>query len=276
MFCCRHVRETDHIVHATDHVRRRRRRAPWSLAILAVAILATATPASAHVTNSFDHLWNDHILPLISTNDGQVNQAADPIDWTKLKSVPRGFADGVDNGLTQVSHSNDLTGSGGRLSPLAIDTNRIQRRVTTACGPGAAINSIGVTGAAACTQGPSVSYTFHDATVDLPGEPATVNLLSMTLPAGQWLILAKGTASGFGTWYVTCWLETDFDFDQSEVMMPWVSSRITFAHISLMVTRSAPAQFVARLRCGEQEGDANMRDVKMAAIRIGPLTPWGQ
>lgn len=33
----------------------------------------------------------------LGTGDGTVNQVADPADWTKLKGVPSGFADGNDN-----------------------------------------------------------------------------------------------------------------------------------------------------------------------------------
>ena len=33
----------------------------------------------------------------VSTADGTVNQIGDPVDWTKLKGMPGGFADGVDN-----------------------------------------------------------------------------------------------------------------------------------------------------------------------------------
>ncbi len=34
------------------------------------------------------------------SGSGTVNQASNPVDWTKLKTVPAGFADGVDDGLT--------------------------------------------------------------------------------------------------------------------------------------------------------------------------------
>jgi hypothetical protein len=75
-----------------------------TLALLAVtlALVSVAVPARGHVTNSFAHLWNDHILPLIRATDRGVNEASDPINWTKLRNVPDGFADGFDNGLSQV------------------------------------------------------------------------------------------------------------------------------------------------------------------------------
>ncbi|MDI6793821.1 MAG: hypothetical protein QME81_13310 [bacterium] len=41
----------------------------------------------------------------LNTSDGTVNEAGDPVDWSKLKGVPTGFADGVDNtgGITDDS-----------------------------------------------------------------------------------------------------------------------------------------------------------------------------
>lgn len=33
----------------------------------------------------------------LSTGDGAVNEMADPVDWTKIKNVPTGFADGADD-----------------------------------------------------------------------------------------------------------------------------------------------------------------------------------
>ena len=66
-------------------------------AIAVVAMIAAALPAQAHVTQDFEHLWNSHIKPRIATADGTINQPSDPVDWTKLKSVPAGFADGVDD-----------------------------------------------------------------------------------------------------------------------------------------------------------------------------------
>src|SRR5262249_34510518 len=47
---------------------------------------------------------------------GTVNTASNPVDWTKLKNVPAGFADGIDNDsgadITEVSAGPGLTGGG--------------------------------------------------------------------------------------------------------------------------------------------------------------------
>lgn len=43
----------------------------------------------------------------LNTGDGAVNQAGDPLDWTKLKGMPEGFADGTDNAGSGDGHSLD-------------------------------------------------------------------------------------------------------------------------------------------------------------------------
>jgi hypothetical protein len=53
------------------------------------------TPAGAHVTGSFRHLWRDHIKPRLASR-GTLNASGNPVNWTKLKNVPKGLADGDD------------------------------------------------------------------------------------------------------------------------------------------------------------------------------------
>ena len=65
------------------------------VAALAVAALLI-TPAGAHVTGSFRHLWRDHIKPRLA-NVGTLNAPTNPVDWTKLKGMPSDFADGIDD-----------------------------------------------------------------------------------------------------------------------------------------------------------------------------------
>ena len=53
---------------------------------------------------------------------GTINQAGNPVDWTKLKGVPDGFADGIDRlfGLATADTSGDSTPSVASLSLLSI------------------------------------------------------------------------------------------------------------------------------------------------------------
>jgi hypothetical protein len=67
-----------------------------SVVAIVVAVAVMLTPAGAHVTGSFRHLWRQHIKPKLST-PGAINNSANPVDWTQLKGVPSDFADGVDD-----------------------------------------------------------------------------------------------------------------------------------------------------------------------------------
>ena len=65
------------------------------IATLGFVIAVGLTPAGAHVTDSFSHLWDNHIKPELS-QPGSINKPANPVHWTKLKGVPKGIADGKD------------------------------------------------------------------------------------------------------------------------------------------------------------------------------------
>jgi hypothetical protein len=75
---------------------RRLARTRLSLFMLGVLTgLLLLSPASAHVTDSSQHLWTDHIRPRLAS-PGSLNASGNPVDWTKLKNVPHGLADGDD------------------------------------------------------------------------------------------------------------------------------------------------------------------------------------
>ncbi len=44
-----------------------------------------------------------------NANDGAPNETDDPVNWTKLKDVPTGFADGVDNGIVDITVGGGLS-----------------------------------------------------------------------------------------------------------------------------------------------------------------------
>ncbi|RJP63561.1 MAG: hypothetical protein C4539_16165, partial [Ignavibacteriales bacterium] len=44
-----------------------------------------------------------------NANDGAPNETDDPVNWTKLKDVPAGFADGVDNGIVDITVGGGLS-----------------------------------------------------------------------------------------------------------------------------------------------------------------------
>lgn len=69
--------------------------------------LTAAAPAVGHVTQSWLHLRDKHVEPFtdaryprktaLQTADSAVNEASDPVDWTNLRGVPPGLADGNDS-----------------------------------------------------------------------------------------------------------------------------------------------------------------------------------
>jgi len=184
----------------------RRRKALNIAALLALSALIVAAlmgPAGAHKGGG--HVWKKHVRPKLQ-NPGAINTATNPVDWTKLKSVPAGFADGVD----------DV----GTLDPTVT-----QSRVNGSCGAGSSIRVINEDGTVECetddaggggvaevggvkvASGTGATTTSSTTFVDVPG--ATLNI---TVPAGQtMLIVAEFTAEsscsggGAGEW---CSLKT--------------------------------------------------------------------
>jgi hypothetical protein len=68
------------------------------LAVLSAVAVAGVlmSPAGAHVTGRFRHLWRIHIKPKLAA-PGLINDSRNPVDWTRLKNVPAGLADGTDD-----------------------------------------------------------------------------------------------------------------------------------------------------------------------------------
>jgi len=66
---------------------------------------AVLAPADAHITKKVGHTWKhirakaDQRYPTkgsLSSDDGLVNEAGDPVHWSNLAGIPTGFADGID------------------------------------------------------------------------------------------------------------------------------------------------------------------------------------
>ena len=81
-------------------------------ALLVIGVLiaaALAGPAGAHKGGA--HVWKVHVRPKLQT-PGTLNNPVNPVDWTKLKGVPAGFADGTDDAGT-----GDITAVNAGVTP---------------------------------------------------------------------------------------------------------------------------------------------------------------
>ena len=90
------------------------RRVTGVVGIVLLACVMLAPGARAHIGETFGHLWNEHIMPKLAT-PGTINAATNPVDWTKLKNVPSGLADGLDNGVDQA-----VSAVGGGPNPSSV------------------------------------------------------------------------------------------------------------------------------------------------------------
>lgn len=66
-----------------------------ALAGLVLGAALSTGPAVGHLSTS-SHVWKKHVKPKLKKDD-TINQSNNPVNWTKLKEVPSGIADGVDD-----------------------------------------------------------------------------------------------------------------------------------------------------------------------------------
>jgi len=245
--------------------------------LVACVIAGTAWGATA----GWQDVWNQ-IKPLLS-DPGTINGADNPVHWTKLKGVPAGFADGLDNGVDKAGF-----GLKKNIAPeinLAVDTTKIQQRVTGTCPAGRAILSIEADGDVTCDKGAVVYHGWDKAASEL-GTDIYTNYATvggaLEVPAGSWSIVAKlnvGANLNPGDLYVSCRLEARVGDsisirDEAHVS---VGEGISSANLPIVLTgvHSAPAAWRAAVRCKDSYGgkDQNVHwdDIKLTVTQVGDL-----
>src|SRR5215216_3973095 len=135
---------------------KRRARAATLVAVSVLLAGAIAGTASGG-TSGWEQVW-DQIKPLLS-DPGTINNPDNPVHWTKLKGVPAGFADGLDNGVDRAGFG--LTKNLFPKLEFAVDTTKIQRRVSGTCSGGQAVQAIGADGAITCTSGGAGAVVYQ-------------------------------------------------------------------------------------------------------------------
>ncbi len=159
------------------------RRREFAVSVVAILALgALLAPAGAGASASFGERFDTHVKKKLS-KQGIINTATNPVHWTQLKGVPDVFADGADNGLTDINDcppdsavrvihgdatvecvstgAGDITAVhvddgllGGGLTDavtLSADFTQVQRRVTGTCTGGTSVTAIAEAGTVTCS-----------------------------------------------------------------------------------------------------------------------------
>jgi hypothetical protein len=228
-----------------------------------IVIVSVVGQASAHDAGTTSHLW-DHINALKLA--GTINADANPVHWTKLKGVPVGLADGVDDGVTVAGF-----GLNRVWSAFWVDPTEVQKRVTTACTAGQAIKSIRQDGTAVCTPvSQAVSKTAQNTGIICNDWCEEGRVL---LSPGTWAVSAKIVIFNWGAVQedeiqVDCRLHASGAIDEASF---WLEDDIQATlHTQILVTIVQGGDLGAKLDCKDYDvGDLYGSYLSIIAVRTG-------
>ncbi|MBI4261720.1 MAG: hypothetical protein HY658_14285 [Actinobacteria bacterium] len=246
----------------------------------ALAVLASATliglfaagQAAGHSGNT-GHLWNQHIEPL--GEPGTINDAGNPLHWTKLKGVPGAFADGIDAG-TQAGFGL-IHGRPGQVQ-LQVRTDQIQARVNGSCGVGSAIGAVDIQGGVTCNpmpmpEGVSNAFYHFDDVVGAIDSEGLRSVGALNLPPGQYIVWAKLVIRWLDLdrdrAIVHCELHVGGDFDVARVSL--LHDRLTDDTVPMMVIGGSDDPLQADVLCRDDGTDARGTFLKIVAIPVGSV-----
>jgi len=217
-------------------------------------------PVVAHDNGTTSHLW-DHIKAMREV--GTINESTNPVDWTKLKGVPSTIADGIDNigaagfGIKQV------------FGAFFVDTEKIQRRVATACATGQAIQQINQNGTIVCTTGPKALTLRIADTGQICNVSCTEGSLALT--PGTWAITAKITVTqnvGGERLYVFCELHAG-GLEDSAGTQVFGDAYYTNDTLPMQLLATYTDNANASVNCGDGDvGSAFGSSLSIIAIRV--------
>jgi hypothetical protein len=238
---------------------------------LTLGMIVFAPGVRAHVTSTFTHLWNDHIEPLLAT-PGTINAAENPVHWTKLKGVPAGLADGLDNGVDNAGFGLDRVPLIGGGSAFSVDATQVQRRLTGSCAPGAAIRGINQAGGVTCSQGPAAwSIGINDSGIICN---SWCSEGTHTLPAGSYMINAKievRQTINLAYLEVNCRLDVTGaqGIDRATIRSPDEDQSLAGFTVPLMGVATFTGEGNVVVACKDDDiGDAHGGWVRIQAIRL--------
>ena len=243
---------------------------------LVAAGLVLAWPAGlavAHVSDDFGHLWSVHIKPRLA-DPGTINDVDNPVDWTKLKGVPGGFADRVDDGYEYAGLGLKRSIGGFGVPYFAINPEQTQRRVSGSCGSSRAINGVSETGGVSCSNGPAAYAGYDNDTGLICNDYCTEG--SLSLPAGSWVVFAKiilrQTEGGLDEFSVECQLKSGSSLDVARSTLQEENYFETSTlPMQVVVTHSSSA--TASVICKDNDvGDVYGSYLKITAIRMGAIS----
>lgn len=217
---------------------------------------------SAHDNGTTSHLW-DHFKAL--KQPGTINSDTNPVDWTKLKGVPAGIADGRDDGVEGAG-----LGLNKAFGTFFVDTSEIQRRVADACPSGRAIKAIEQDGDVVCTPvSQALSASDNDSGYICNDYCQEGSLL---LAPGSWAVTAKISAfqaEGLeDDIQAGCRLHAGTASDQAHM---WVdNARWVTLQMQIVVTLVAGDNLGVYLDCRDWDtGQLLGEDLSIIAIRVG-------
>jgi hypothetical protein len=232
-----------------------------TLVVAGALAVATAAPGvGAHDDGTTAHLWTGHLEPM--GVPGTINDAANPVDWTKLKNVPPQVADGNDKGVESAGLGLLKFGS-----LFSVDPAVIQRRLARSCTIGQSMRAISASGSPTCNAGPDgVSLRIAD-TGPMCNNDCTEGTL--ILRPGTWAFTAQIVVrqSDAGTDWL--WVDCHFDAGGKSDKARYRFKTSGAATVPMQLIATLTGNTHATVNCGDGDiGEVVGSGLSIVAVRL--------